>query len=75
MKKDISRGPGGQQLNPNLPKLIPSSMKVGHHNHNKYARIGGSKNPMFMGKTLTIGKHKSLNLSYLNRQKMGNTFY
>ena len=85
MKKDISKHANNPAA-PNINRVIgmnPLAMKISGGNPliNKFKpSIGTIKplgatggRPMFMGKTLAINKHrmKSLNLSHLNKQKMG----
>ena len=86
MKKDISKHANNSAA-PNVNRMMgmnPLAMKISGGNPliNKFKpSIGTIKplagatgtRPMFMGKTLAINKHrmKSLNLSNLNKQKMG----
>lgn len=79
-KKDISRHGNITNQTPNVNRmhgLNPLAMKIAGGNPliNKFKQtsMGGGRHT-FMGKTLAINKHrmKSLNLSNLNKQKMGN---
>lgn len=86
MKKDISKHAMNTSA-PNVNRMMgmnPLAMKISGGNPliNKFKPAIGTLKPMntsggrhmFMGKTLAINKHrmKSLNLSNLNKQKMGN---